>query len=77
MRLFIKNDGSRDPPVTRVRALYDFVPSEPSELGFSRGDIITVIDSVYKDWWRGELRGHTGIFPVNYIVCMRIVFYVK
>ncbi|CAG8451497.1 6562_t:CDS:2, partial [Paraglomus occultum] len=63
-----KNDSnSRDPPVTRVKALYDFAPSEPSELGFSRGDIITVIDSVYKDWWRGELRGRTGIFPVNYI----------
>ncbi|CAG8575557.1 6845_t:CDS:10 [Paraglomus brasilianum] len=62
-----KNDGSRDPPVTRVRALYDFAPSESSELGFSRGDVITVLDSVYKDWWRGELRGRTGIFPVNYI----------
>jgi signal transducing adaptor molecule len=55
------------PSVSRVKALYDFVPTESGELGFSRGDIITVLDSVYKDWWRGELHGKTGIFPVNYV----------
>jgi signal transducing adaptor molecule len=54
--------------VSKVKALYDFVPSESGELGFSRGDVITVLDSVYKDWWRGELHGKTGIFPVNYVV---------
>ena len=52
----------------KVKALYDFVPTESGELGFCRGDIITVLDSVYKDWWRGELHGKTGIFPVNYVV---------
>jgi signal transducing adaptor molecule len=53
--------------VSRVKALYDFSPSEPGELPFRRGDIISVLDSVYKDWWRGSLRGQTGIFPVNYV----------
>ncbi|CAG8842386.1 31211_t:CDS:2, partial [Racocetra persica] len=55
------------PSVSRVRALYDFRPTESNELGFSCGDIINVIDNVYKDWWKGELRGQTGIFPVNYV----------
>ncbi|CAG8697415.1 6971_t:CDS:10, partial [Funneliformis mosseae] len=55
------------PSVSKVKALYDFDPTESGELGFSRGDVITVLDSVYKDWWRGELRGKTGIFPVNYV----------
>jgi signal transducing adaptor molecule len=22
---------------------------------------------VYKDWWKGSLRGQTGIFPLNYV----------
>jgi signal transducing adaptor molecule len=57
--------------VSRVRALYDFAPIEPSELPFRRGDIISVLDSAYKDWWRGSLRGRTGIFPLNYVEILR------
>ena len=53
--------------VSRVRALYDFTPSEAGELAFRRGDVILVLDAVYKDWWRGSLRGKTAIFPVNYV----------
>lgn len=53
--------------VSRVRALYDFVPSESGELAFRKGDIIAVLESVYKDWWKGSLRGQTGIFPLNYV----------
>lgn len=53
--------------VSRVRALYDFVPSESTELAFRKGDIIAVLESVYKDWWKGSLRGQTGIFPLNYV----------
>lgn len=25
------------------------------------------MDRNYKDWWRGQVRGRTGIFPVNYV----------
>ncbi|WFD01689.1 hypothetical protein MOBT1_000365 [Malassezia obtusa] len=50
-----------------VRALYDFEPDEPGELAFSAGDVIRVLDSVYEQWWRGELRQEVGIFPVNYV----------
>ena len=55
--------------VTRVRALHTFEPTEPGELAFEKGDIIKVVDRGYKDWWRGQLKGRTGIFPVNYVVC--------
>ncbi|EIW58405.1 uncharacterized protein TRAVEDRAFT_58676 [Trametes versicolor FP-101664 SS1] len=55
------------PIVTRVRALHTFEPSEPGELAFEKGDIIKVVDRNYKDWWRGQLKGRTGIFPVNYV----------
>ena len=59
--------GTTAATVSRVRALYDFQPSEGGELQFRKGDIIAVIESVYKDWWKGSLRGQTGIFPLNYV----------
>ncbi|ORX52055.1 hypothetical protein DM01DRAFT_1384297 [Hesseltinella vesiculosa] len=57
----------QEPKVSRVRALYDFQTAEEDELGFQKGDIIRVVESVFRDWWKGELRGKTGIFPVNYV----------
>ena len=59
--------GTSAATVSRVRALYDFQASEPGELQFRRGDVIAVLESVYKDWWKGSLRGQTGIFPLNYV----------
>lgn len=59
--------GTTAATVSRVRALYDFAPSEAGELAFKKNDIIAVLESVYKDWWKGSLRGQTGIFPLNYV----------
>jgi signal transducing adaptor molecule len=59
--------GTTAATVSRVRALYDFTPSEPGELAFRKNDIIAVLESVFKDWWKGSLRGQTGIFPLNYV----------
>ncbi|KAK4217214.1 class E vacuolar protein-sorting machinery protein hse1 [Rhypophila decipiens] len=59
--------GTTAATVSRVRALFDFLPSEPGELEFKKGDVIAVLESVYKDWWRGSLKGKTGIFPLNYV----------
>jgi signal transducing adaptor molecule len=59
--------GTTAATVSRVRALYDFNPTEAGELQFHKGDIISVVESVYKDWWRGSLHGQTGIFPLNYV----------
>lgn len=59
--------GTTAATVSRVRALFDFQPSEPGELKFQKGDVIAVLESVYKDWWKGSLRGQTGIFPLNYV----------
>jgi signal transducing adaptor molecule len=59
--------GTTAATVSRVRALYDFVPTEPGELAFRKGDVIAVLESVYKDWWKGSLRGQKGIFPLNYV----------
>ena len=61
------SSGTTAATVSRVRALYDFQPSEAGELQFRKGDIIAVLESVYKDWWKGSLRGQEGIFPLNYV----------
>lgn len=59
--------GKTAATVSRVRALYDLSPEDPGELTFRRGDVITVIESVYRDWWKGSLKGQVGIFPLNYV----------
>ncbi|CUS20613.1 LAQU0S01e10616g1_1 [Lachancea quebecensis] len=53
--------------VRKVRALHDLAGRESDELSFRKGDIIVVIEQVYRDWWRGRLRGRVGIFPLNYV----------
>ncbi|OMJ27860.1 Class E vacuolar protein-sorting machinery protein HSE1 [Smittium culicis] len=58
-------EPKKDP--TKVRALFDFTPTEAGELGFVKGDVIVVLDQKYRDWWTGELRGKRGIFPANFV----------
>lgn len=59
--------GTTAATVSRVRALFDFQATDPDELTFRKGDVIAVLESVFKDWWKGVLRGKTGIFPLNYV----------
>lgn len=63
-----QNDTVTIANVKKVCAMFDFISYEPDELSFKKGDVITVIESVYRDWWRGSLpSGKTGIFPLNYV----------
>ncbi|XP_044187708.1 GRB2-related adapter protein 2a [Thunnus albacares] len=52
----------------QVKALYDFIAEEDDELGFSAGDIIEVLDRSDPSWWKGRLRGRSGLFPANYTI---------
>lgn len=55
--------------LARAIALYDFNAVESGDLGFKKGDIVTVTkksDSV-DDWWTGKLNGREGIFPANFV----------
>ncbi|XP_033948053.1 GRB2-related adaptor protein 2-like [Pseudochaenichthys georgianus] len=50
----------------QVRALYTFEAEESDELGFNTGDVISVLESSDPTWWRGALRGKSGLFPSNH-----------
>lgn len=51
----------------QVKAIFDFTAEEEDELGFSAGEVIEVLDRSDPSWWKGRLRGRTGLFPANYI----------
>uniref|UniRef100_H2TIP0 Intersectin 2b n=1 Tax=Takifugu rubripes TaxID=31033 RepID=H2TIP0_TAKRU len=54
-------------PVCRVISLYDYTAANRDEMGFTKGQIISVLDKNDPDWWKGELNGVTGLFPTNYV----------
>jgi hypothetical protein len=63
-------DGLWDDPsaqTTLARALYDYTAQAPQDLGFSKGDVITVVERLPGGWWVGRLNGRTGHFPVPYV----------
>lgn len=49
----------------QVVALYTFDADQDGDLGFRKGDIITVIKRTEKkeDWWTGRIGDRVGIFP--------------
>ncbi|OON19021.1 SH3 domain protein [Opisthorchis viverrini] len=49
------------------RGLYDFEAENASELPFSEGDVIRLIQQVDENWFEGELNGRRGYFPINYV----------
>ena len=54
--------------VFKVRALYDFDPTDSGELELKKGDVISVHDNTtYPDWWKGANGDKVGIFPANYV----------
>ena len=59
------------PPVSHgavAVALFDFDSAEPDDLTFKAGEVISLKQSDdSEDWWMGELRGRTGIFPKTYV----------
>ncbi|EIW65762.1 hypothetical protein TREMEDRAFT_70420 [Tremella mesenterica DSM 1558] len=64
-----KNEVGGEDGFARAIALYEFVPTDPGDLGLKQGQKIMVLDKVGQgEWWRGkDDRGKEGIFPVNYV----------
>ncbi|XP_074539580.1 SH3 domain-containing protein 19 isoform X2 [Halichoeres trimaculatus] len=51
----------------KVQAVYDFSPAGPGELGLRAGDVVTMVEQVDSEWYRGTCRGSTGFFPINHV----------
>ncbi|XP_044140387.1 intersectin-1 isoform X2 [Bufo gargarizans] len=55
------------PPTCQVIGMYDYIAQNDDELAFSKGQVINVLNKEDPDWWKGELNGHMGLFPSNYV----------
>lgn len=52
----------------RAVVLYDYTADEENEINLVEGQVVTEIDMVDEDWWRGtNALGATGLFPSNYV----------
>ncbi|KAI5866170.1 DUF500-domain-containing protein [Durotheca rogersii] len=50
-------------------ALFNFDADQPGDLGFKKGEVITVLKKTNSDndWWTGMIGSRHGIFPSNYV----------
>ena len=51
----------------KFSAIYTYVAQYEDELSFEAGDTVMVQAKDEADWWRGECKGKTGVFPSNYV----------
>ncbi|XP_064870589.1 SH3 domain-containing protein 19-like, partial [Oncorhynchus nerka] len=59
----------RDSSGLQVQVLHDFTPGS-RELGLREGDVVTNVEQVDSEWYRGSCRGSSGFFPVSYVKVM-------
>ncbi|OWK57243.1 Neutrophil cytosol factor 2 [Lonchura striata] len=50
-----------------VVAQYSYEATQPEDLEFQAGDTILVLSKVNEDWFEGECKGRTGIFPSAFV----------
>lgn len=65
-----ERDGAAGFP--RAVALFDYASSEAEDLAFRKGQIITVLEGVDSQWWKGRCEGKEGIFPNNHVEVLDI-----
>jgi hypothetical protein len=50
-----------------VMALYDYVEKSPREVSMKKGDVLTLLNSNNKDWWKVEVNDRQGFVPAAYV----------
>lgn len=50
-----------------AKALYDYMPQEPGDLGFKKGDMIILKKRIDANWYQGERNSCQGFFPASYV----------
>jgi len=63
-----KTGGGAAQPGQAV-AKFTFDADQAGDLGFKKGDIITIVNRTDNeaDWWTGRIGTNEGIFPSNYV----------
>ena len=71
---FTKTTGKTVNPSSTIRriqkgiALFDFQGDQKNrQLSFKKGDHILIYEKHESGWWTGEINGHAGFFPSNFI----------
>uniref|UniRef100_A0A915I8Y9 SH3 domain-containing protein n=1 Tax=Romanomermis culicivorax TaxID=13658 RepID=A0A915I8Y9_ROMCU len=50
-----------------VVALYDYKEKSPREVSMKKGDVLTLLNSSNKDWWKVEVNDRQGFVPAGYV----------
>ncbi|XP_063696613.1 spectrin alpha chain [Culicoides brevitarsis] len=50
-----------------VVALYDYTEKSPREVSIKKGEVLTLLNSNNKDWWKVEVNDRQGFVPAAYI----------
>ncbi|XP_052259701.1 spectrin alpha chain-like isoform X3 [Dreissena polymorpha] len=51
----------------KVMALYDYLEKSPRETSIKKGDVLTLLNSTNKDWWKVEVNDRQGFVPAAYV----------
>ncbi|XP_052790869.1 spectrin alpha chain-like isoform X11 [Mya arenaria] len=51
----------------KVMALYDYTEKSPRETSMKKGDVLTLLNSTNKDWWKVEVNDRQGFVPAAYV----------
>ncbi|XP_056346651.1 SH3 domain-containing protein 19 isoform X4 [Oenanthe melanoleuca] len=51
----------------RCVARFEYIGDQKDELSFSEGETIILKEYINEEWAKGELRGTSGIFPLNFV----------
>lgn len=50
-----------------VMALYDYTETSPREVSMKKGDVLSLLNSNNKDWWKVEVNDRQGFVPAAYV----------
>ncbi|KAJ3597967.1 hypothetical protein NHX12_001482 [Muraenolepis orangiensis] len=60
----------KNPGTECCLVMFDYNPKTEDELELKKGNIVSLINKDTEDdgWWEGELNGHQGFFPDNFVM---------
>ena len=50
-----------------VLSLYDYAEKSAREISMKKGDVLTLLNSNNKDWWKVEVNDRQGFVPAAYV----------